>query len=539
MSSNTRDTRARHDRTRCSLVDRMHLSHRPFRFSSRLTALALAIQFTVAPLSAQAQSAVRLPALGDSVSETVSLGDERRYGDWIMSQVRGDPLVLDDPLLQAYLESLWQPLLQAARAQGHISEELQERFAWETLLIKERAINASAWPGGYFMFNLGLIAMTGERDELASVMAHELSHVTQRHIARGIAGEGKNTAMNILGILLGVLAASATGSVDGGIGVIYAAQAAAQQQQLRFSRDMEREADRVGHAVLAEAGYQPAGMVRMFERMDLANRLMDSGAFPYLRSHPLTSERIGESRQRVSLDARQVAPQGLAVHSLMAARSRVLMDERAEILQNAEGLDAGAREAGPLPQLAARYTAAFAAYKLRHRERGDAAVQAARRFLPNVDFAERASVERLLAMLQAEGAALNGDAAAGWAALAPYDSVKDTVMLKLRAQLAAAPGSTRAQREVVLDALQTHLALFPLDASAWARSVRLWELQGQPLRALRAQAEVFAAQGNLRGAIDRLRSGLRQSRGPAADQIEVAVLDARLRTLLTERRAQL
>ncbi len=506
-----------------------------------LSALVLALHFSLAPVAAQTQApaALRLPTLGDSVSETVSLGDERRYGDWIMSQVRGDPLVLDDPLLQAYVESLWQPLLQAARAQGHISDELQERFAWETLLIKERVINASAWPGGYFMFNLGLIAMTGQRDELASVMAHELSHVTQRHIARGIAGEGKNTAINILGILLGVLAASASGSVDGGIGVIYAAQAAAQQQQLRFSRDMEREADRVGHAVLSDAGYQPAGMVRMFERMDLAHRLMDSGAFPYLRSHPLTSERIGESRQRVSLDARAVAPQGLALHSLMAARARVLMDERVDMLQSAEALDAGAREAGPLPQLAARYTAAFAAYKLRHRERGDAAVLAARRYLNDVDFAERATVERQLSMLQAEGAALSGDAAAGWAALAPYVANKDPVLMKLRAQLAAANGSSSAQRAEVLEALQTHLALYPLDASAWARSIRLWELQGQPLRALRAQAEVYAAQGNLRGAIDRLRSGLRQSRGPASDQIEVAVLDARLRALLTERRAWL
>ena len=165
MAGNTQEPGARHDRTRYFSVDRMPVRSRPLFL--RLTALVLAVQFTLAPLAAQAQaqaqaqSALRLPALGDSVSETVSLGDERRYGDWIMSQVRGDPLVLDDPLLQAYLESLWQPLLQAARAQGHISDELQERFAWETLLIKERTINASAWPGGYFMFNLGLIAIIG------------------------------------------------------------------------------------------------------------------------------------------------------------------------------------------------------------------------------------------------------------------------------------------------------------------------------------------------------------------------------------------
>ena len=479
---------------------------------------------------------VQLPTLGDSVSEQVSLGEERKYGDWIMSQARSDPSVLDDPLLQSYIERLWQPLMQAARDQGHISDELWERFAWETLLVRERAINASAWPGGYFVFNLGLIAMTGQRDELASVMAHELSHVTQRHIARGIAGEGKNTAITILGTLLGVLAASKTGSTDVAIGVMSAAQTEAQRQRLAFSRDMEREADRVGHAVLLQAGYVPAGMVRMFERLDQATRLMDSGAFPYLRSHPLNSERVGEARQRVSMEAATVIPQGQAEHALMAARSRVLMDERTEALQLAEGLDLGAREAGPLAQMAARYTAALAAYKLRHRERGDAAVQAARRWLPEIDVAERAAVERLLAMLQAEGAALLGDAPSAFAALRPFSVLRDPVLLKLRAQAAAAAGASADQRVAALDALQTHLALQPRDASAWIRAARLWELEGQTLRALRAHAEVHAARGDTMGAIDRLRAALRQSRGPGADPVEAAVIDSRLRTLLYERR---
>ncbi|WP_326543823.1 M48 family metalloprotease [Pseudorhodoferax sp.] len=511
----------------------------PRRFPLRpLVALTLALSAAGAPLAQSPVPAINLPTLGDSVSEVVPLGEERRYGDWIMSQVRSDPAVLDDPLLQAYVESLWQPLMRASRAQGHISEELGERFAWETLLIRERAINASAWPGGYFMFNLGLIAMTAQRDELASVMAHELSHVTQRHIARGVAGEGKNTAINILGLLLGVLAASATGSVDGGIGVIYAAQAAAQQQQLRFSRDMEREADRVGHAVLAEAGFQPSGMVRMFERLDLANRLMDSGAFPYLRSHPLTSERIGESRQRISLAGTELPPAGLALHSLMAARSRVLMDERAETLGTLVGLEAGARDAGALPQLAARYTAALAAYKLRQRERGDAAALAARRYLNDLPETERAEVDQLLTLLRAEGAALAGDGASAQALLGELPAQAERALLLAHAQAAAAPGAPLRDRLRVLEALQTHLALQPRDAGAWQRSARLWELQGLPLRAMRAQAEVHAARGDLRGAIDRLRAGLRQARGlKGADQIDVAVLDARLRTLLTERRA--
>lgn len=481
-------------------------------------------------------SSIQLPTLGDSVSEQVGLGEERRYGDWIMSQVRADPSVLDDPMLQDYVERLWQPLMQAARQQGHISDELWERFAWETLLVRERVINASAWPGGYFVFNLGLIAMTSQRDELASVMAHELAHVTQRHIARGIAGEGKSSAITILGALLGVLAAAKTGNTDVGIGVMSAAQTEAQRQRLSFSRDMEREADRVGHAVLTGAGYLPQGMVRMFERMDQATRLMDSGAFPYLRTHPLNSERVGEARQRLSLEDRLAEPAGTVEHALMAARSRVLMDERAESLQQAAALEAGTREGGALAQISARYSAALAAYKLRQRARGDAALLAARRWLPELAAADRPQVEQALTLLQAEGAALNGDGAAALRLLQPWSAERNPVLLKLRAQAAAAGGTTTEQREQALDALQTHLALQPRDAAAWLRAARLWELQGHPLRALRAHAEAHAARGDTVGAIDRLRAALRQSRGPGADAIEVSVIDARLRTLLYERR---
>ena len=123
---------------------------------SRFRLRALFLSLALIPGLAMPQAAAVLPTLGDSVSDQVGLQEERKYGDWIMSQVRLDPSVLDDPLLQAYIESLWEPLMQAARTQGQISEELMERFAWETLLVRERNINASAWPGGLFRLQPGL-----------------------------------------------------------------------------------------------------------------------------------------------------------------------------------------------------------------------------------------------------------------------------------------------------------------------------------------------------------------------------------------------
>jgi len=491
---------------------------------------------------AQAPGAVRLPTLGDAVSDSLSPSDERRMGDSIMGEIRPDPAVMDDPLLTAYIDSLWQPLLRAAREQGHISDELWERFAWETFIVRERSVNAFALPGGYVGVYLGLLAITQQRDELASVLAHELAHVSQRHIARRIVGDSQSTALTIVGTLLGILAASRAGSIDLAQAAILGGQAAGLQAQLNFSRDMEREADRVGFGVMTSAGYRPLGMVRMFERMEQAMHLTDSGNYPYLRSHPLTSERIGEARQRATLmDDTAPQPNAKLAHTLMGARGRVLMDERVDALQVMAGLEAGAREGGDIEQLGARYSAALAAYKLRQRDRGDAAVKASMRWWP-ADGVDRAYVERLMALLQAEGALLAGDGAAGLALLAPLQGgSKDRALLLLRAQLAAQPNAAAPVRRDVLDLLQTQVVLHPKDSSAWEASARLWELQGQPLRALRAQAEARAALGDTRGAIERMRAALRQSRSTAGggDQIEASVIDARLRALSYERRAHL
>ena len=136
-----------------------------------------------APLNAQ----VNLPALGDSVSQDLDVNDERQLGERYMRQIRLDPAVVQDPLLQEYMDGIFQPLVAASRKLGHIGEDIQARFAWESFRVEDKSVNAFALPGGFVGTHLGLIAMTVSRDELASVLAHEISHVTQRHIARRIA----------------------------------------------------------------------------------------------------------------------------------------------------------------------------------------------------------------------------------------------------------------------------------------------------------------------------------------------------------------
>lgn len=289
-------------------------------------ALAALLSASLVLSTPWAQAQVRLPALGDSASEDLPVSAERRLGEQIMREVKRDPAYLDDPVLLDYVRSLWHPLLQAARARGDIGPEIDQAFAWNLFLVRDRSVNAFALPGGHVGVHLGLMAVTATRDELASVLAHELSHVTQRHIARSMGSASRQGALGVAAMLLGVLIAARSSNPDAAQAAIAGGQAAMIQGQLNFSRDMEREADRIGYGVFRDAGFAAPGMAAMFDKLDQASRLNDSGGFPYLRSHPLTSERLAEARSRLSDQAVGTGAGRDALHELMQARARVLMD---------------------------------------------------------------------------------------------------------------------------------------------------------------------------------------------------------------------
>ncbi len=502
--------------------------------AKRTTALALSASLLLGAMS-PAGAQVNLPSLGDAVSQELDVGSERKYGDEVMREIRLDPDYMDDPVLQEYLVDTWNPLVAAAHKLGNITEETADRFAWQTFLVRDPTINAFALPGGFVGVNLGLIAMTTSRDELASVLGHELSHVTQRHIARRIAGDSRTGMLATAAMILALLAAT-RGNGDAAQAAIVTSQAAAAAASLAFSRDMEREADRVGFQVMTTAGYSPAGMASMFERMEQATHLMDSGNYPYLRSHPLTTERIGDARARVGTRS-YLRPQGTLEHALMAARARVLMDPRAESWLALQKLDVGAREvsgdARGQDQLGARYASALASIKLRDWDRAARTIDAADRLLAELGGDARA--HRGFVYLRAELAQAHQHSAEGMAALDSLGPERSRPMRLQRAGLSLEDPSPLSARAAAED-LQTWVSLNPKDMLAWSTLAQVWNRLGQPLRAVRAQAEARAAAGDLSGAIDRLRSGLRMSRGKDADQIEAAVIDARLRTLLYQRR---
>ena len=546
---------------------------------------SIALAQPLPPLATTRAGGSSLPSLGDN-SELASAA-ERRIGDRIAASVYRDADYIDDPVLADYLQTIWQPLMAAARARGELSPELEERFAWELFLIRDRTINAFALPGGYLGVHLGLISLVSNRDELAAVMGHELTHVTQRHISRLISQQSRQAPWIIGAMILGALAASknpqaAAAAVVGG-------QAVAAQSQLDFSRDMEREADRIGFGVMTDAGFESRAAGTMFEKLQQASRLNDNGAFPYLRSHPLSTERISEVQARLQLaskspsDGRPNARELLNarfVHVLMAARARVLVEPGVDLLR---AMVADARYAtqaapaaapakpGSVSSLAAlagtesspavitslSASASLAVGSTLSIVAGQPALEAAPVASPDArtagalyagafaaaklrDFTQAQFFMARLKPLLVDNAAAGNvadlllieiDLLAGTvpAGATQMDLTKWTsradVLLRSRAVLAAGRPQDASSR------LQTWVSAHPRDALAWQILSNAYGNQQQQVRAVRAEAEARFAQLDYAGALDRFRAAqaIMRSNPASADFMEASIIDTRAR----------
>lgn len=514
---------------------------------------------SLTPIPGAGNGAIALPALGESSGQDLSAAAERKLGDRIMRSILSDPDVIDDPMVLEYLDVLWQSLLKSARQRGDITSELEQSHAWEPFLVRDRTVNAFALPGGYIGVHLGLIAMTSTPDELASVLAHELSHVTQRHIARMIGQQSRTSWVGIASLLLGVLAASRNPAAAQAM--IYGGQAVAIQGQLNFSRDMEREADRVGFGVLNDAGFDPGGMALMFEHLQQASRLNDDGSYPYLRTHPLTTERIGDARARLGVGGWDAARMALSIgpgssrlaawHALMAGRSRVLMDTRSIAQENLVGLTPKAGSPA-LSAAVTHYTRAVALQRSGALAKAQQALDDARNAGKALPAEQQAVLQRVLWLTQAEAQLQGQQAEAAAQTLAheavassadgsptPRPTVRSVVRLEARpellltARVALALPEPPNRQAVLNDAaarLQTHLSVHAHDAAAWSLLSSVWQRLSQPIRAVRADAEASAALGDLPGAIDRVIGAQKRFRQPdAASIIELSVMDSRLR----------
>ena len=228
--------------------------------------------------------ASELPDLGDSSASVLSAADDYRLGQAFMRNLRQNVEIVEDPELNSYLNALGYRLLSAANTQ----------LPFTFFIVNAPSINAFAGPGGYIGIHSGLILAAESEGELAAVMAHEISHVTQRHLARAFEKASSTQIQTYAAILAAII----LGSPELSTAVIATAAAGNIQQQLNFTRSHEREADRVGIDILVNSGFNPNHMPGFFYRLQEAYRYMESNLPELLRTHPVTPNRIADSQNR-------------------------------------------------------------------------------------------------------------------------------------------------------------------------------------------------------------------------------------------------
>src|SRR5687768_12875892 len=323
------------------------------KFLSVLLSGVLALS---APLEALAQGAGDvLPDIGSPASASLTLDDEYRIGLQVVRQLHEEGQILEGPEATEYLQALGSRIV--AQATGDSAQRFQFFF------VRDDTINAFALPGGFIGVNYGLMLATRNEAQLAGVLAHEIAHVTQRHIARRVRSQGRQSIATMAAILASILVGAATGSSDAALGGVAMAQGAAMQQQINFTRANENEADRVGMAFLASAGFDPYGMPDFFETMGRRSAITASNrnALPeILQSHPVTTNRIAESRSRAA-QFKELKPTPETVsYALTRERLRVLATPAED---NVRRYYSERRDQQPIPGAGDLYGEALASYQ--------------------------------------------------------------------------------------------------------------------------------------------------------------------------------
>ncbi len=484
---------------------------------------ALAAPAGVAPARAQSPE---LPSLGDAAADDLSPANERRLGEQIMRQARRDRAYLADPDTFEYLNTLGYKLVAASPARY---------MDFEFFGVRDPMLNAFALPGGFIGVHSGLILGAVNESELASVLAHEIGHVEQRHIARMLAKQREGSFIAIGTLLLALLAARSGSSSSGDAtqAAIMAGQAAAVQQQLNFSREAEREADRVGFQTLVNAGFDPAGMASFFTRLQQGTRVYESAAPEYLRTHPLTVERLSDIQNRARETQVRPRPDSLDFQ-LVRARLRVLQDESSQGLRDSVVHFRSQIDSGSSPSLTASYYGlALAAMQLGDNATAVGAAQQARRSSQ----APSPMLDKLVA--QTKFAASRTDAERADAVRLASEAAARYPLSRLTTMNYVDLLQRNEQHEQAVAFLRDQLALSRSDPRLYELLARSYERLGRRTLQHQATAELYLLLGSVPAAIDQLDKARRAG---DADFYTMSEVDARLRQLnqqLREYREQL
>lgn len=472
-------------------------------FSLRFVRVALHLALSVAIAGSSFVRADDLPDLGEAARAEFSPQVERKIGESIMNEIRlREPSYVDDPEINDYLNRLGRRLVEAsANPTGD----------FHFFAIRDNTINAFAMFGGFIGVNTGTMLTAQSESELAGVMAHEIAHVTQNHLARQIAKEKQNTIPSMIAMAVGILAARANSSVAAAS--VVSAQAGAVQAQLAYSRDFEREADRTGYQTLEKAGFDVRSLGDFFERLQKAGRLYEVNAPVYLRSHPLTVERISDMQNRA-----QGSPYRQVVSDLDFYLVRAKLRAQAGTPREAvSDFEAQLRERKYASLAATRYGLAVSLQRAK-----DAA--AAQREMESIRALKVASP--MIAGLAAEIRTSLSD-------LSAAQTIYRDALLRFPQARSLVYGYAESlyagrQFDQLLPFLESQLQLNSADYLLYGLQAKTYAAMGKRLAQHRAQAEFYMLQGQLGQAVEQLQFAQQATDGSFFEQ---SAVDARLREL--------
>lgn len=471
---------------------------------------AMTFAAVVVPTQAAAQS---LPSLGQSSAADLSPAMEHKLGERVMREIRADPDYLSDLLLSDYVNALGGKLVAATRKVG-----LDASQSFEFFVVRDSGINAFSLPGGFIGINTGLIVATRTESELASVIGHETGHVLQHHIARMLGQQSQNSWIALGGMLLGLLAGIGARSPDLGMGIAMGGQGLAVDRQLRFSRDAEREADRVGFQLLQAAGFDTYAMPTFFERLQRADSINEAGVPEYVRTHPLTTDRIADMLNR-SRTAAYRQPVQSPEYAFVRARSLVLQQKSAsDYAAIADAQRTAIRTQTTSNVAAAWYAVALAEFKQRRWVPAREALEKSR-----AAFGGTGPGTPSLAVLASDIARLSGQPDE---ALRVAAQARAAFPLSQAADMAYADALVASQR--IPDAtkfLQAQVERYRSEPIWWRALAGALAAAGKRARQHEALAEQYALQGQWMAAVSQLK--LAREAGDASFY-EMSVIDARL-----------
>jgi beta-barrel assembly-enhancing protease len=445
-----------------------------------------------------------LPDLGEVAQTVLTPQDEQRIAEEILREVASSNEVLNDIEVVDYLQALGQRLAAS-------SPDNQQRFTF--FVLKDNTINAFAMPGGVIGVHTGLMLSTTSESELAGVLAHEIGHVVQRHMARMLAQQQRDAWKSYAAMAFGLLAAVGGKNPQMGSAAMQAGQAGAVQRQLDYTREHEREADRVGLQILNKAGLDPRAMPMFFEQLQKGTRFSDGGAPDFLRTHPLTTERMADMQNRVDQMPYRLVTDSPEFH-YVRAKLRADLDKPQQAIALFED---NLREKKYNNEAAQHYGLALA---LMHANKLQQAQQEVAWLEANAP--RHAMIDTLAANLEVAMGNLKVAADKFRSSLATYPEHRGLIYGYAELLI-----ETR-QAEKALKFLDEKQRPFPADAHLYELKSQAYTSLGKNLLRHQAQGEAYYLSYDLPGAIEQMTLAAKAGDG---DFYQLSIVEARLKQL--------